>query len=536
MDREFVYTGAIGQTTEILGAQVNAMAGVGKLAEALLGATTGAAAGLHCIPSSPGALTVQLLPGQLYAMETVDSVAFSDAGTNSNPLIKQYLLWTTAVLSCPAPTTAGYSVNYLIQVEPEEVDGNLVTLEYFNPAMLTDPSALPWSGPNNSGGQQPTTRTSTLNVTAKAGTPALAGTQTTPAPDSGYVGLWVVTVTQGQTVITSANISEYSGAVFIPNLLALAPLYSVADTGTANAAAISVSSVLGLAVGQSFIVKKSASANTGAVTLAVNSFTAVSVVWPDGTALAAGDWPASCTAILEYDGTHFNFMTAPGPTVFPRTGRLLRTTIFTNVSGTQYVQVDGGAATTTGAGTFTPLAAANTTEIELSGGGGGSAGAGATTSGQNSAGGGGSSGASAWKRIVGAIGGAQTVTVGAGGSGGVGSATGGNGGATSVGALVAANGGLGGSTAGPTASTSTFYASPGAAPAAGSSGTINQPGRLGNGGLVLASQGVNEGGIAGNVLGGYYGSGGGPVFNPVSAGALTGQAGVSGIVIIREFA
>lgn len=217
-------------------------------------------------------------------------------------------------------------------------------------------------------------------------------------------------------------------------------------------------------------------------------------------------------------------------------GRLLRTTIFTNISGTQYVQVDGGAATTTGATTFTPLAAATTTEIELSGGGGGSAGASATTSGQNSAGGGGSSGASAWKRIVGAIGSAQTVTVGAGGSGGVGAATGGNGGATSVGALVAANGGLGGSPAGPASSSSNFYATPGSAPAAGSSGTINQPGRLGNGGLVLASQGVNEGGIAGNVLGGYYGSGGGPVFNPVSAGALTGQAGVSGIVIIREFA
>jgi hypothetical protein len=48
------------------------------------------------------------------------------------------------------------------------------------------------------------------------GTAATTGSQTTPAPSTGYVGLWVVTLTNGQTSITAANIAAYPGAPFIP--------------------------------------------------------------------------------------------------------------------------------------------------------------------------------------------------------------------------------------------------------------------------------------------------------------------------------
>jgi hypothetical protein len=237
MDRNFVYDAALGQAIDILAPQVNAMSSVSKFAEALLALPASAAAGLGCIPSTPPALTVQVLPGQLYATETVDAVAFGDVGTNSNALLKQFVTWASKTLSCPAPTTTGFSINYLIEAQPAEVDGDLETLEYFNPAIATDPSAPAWSGPNNTGAQQPTTRKATLNITAKAGVPAAAGTQVTPAPDAGYFGLWVVTVTQGQLTITSGNISGYPGAVFIPNLFNLLPLSGGTMTGPLTAPA-----------------------------------------------------------------------------------------------------------------------------------------------------------------------------------------------------------------------------------------------------------------------------------------------------------
>ena len=72
------------------------------------------------------------------------------------------------------------------------------------------------------------------------------------------------------------------------------------------------------------------------------------------------------------------------------TGRLLRTTVYTRASfnGTQQVSVDGGASTTSGAGTFTALATTTKVIVEVIGAGAGS-GSTATTSAVSASGGGG---------------------------------------------------------------------------------------------------------------------------------------------------
>jgi len=112
------------------------------------------------------------------------------------------------------------------------VDANPVALPYYN---ASNP-AQPYSGPNNSGTAQNTTRKGTIVLTAKAGVAAATGTQITPSADSGNVGLWVVTVANGQTQIIAGNIAQVSGAPFITNTLTmLAPLASPAFTGTPTA-------------------------------------------------------------------------------------------------------------------------------------------------------------------------------------------------------------------------------------------------------------------------------------------------------------
>lgn len=92
------------------------------------------------------------------------------------------------------------------------------------------------------------------------------------------------------------------------------------DAGTANAVSISsVSPALtgAVAAGTLFEVVKIASANTDAMTATISG-QAGTVIWADGTALVAGDWPASGAALLMFDGSHYRILSFAGPSVFPR--------------------------------------------------------------------------------------------------------------------------------------------------------------------------------------------------------------------------
>ena len=90
------------------------------------------------------------------------------------------------------------------------------------------------------------------------------------------------------------------------------------DTGTANALAIALPGTT-LTAGMPMRIKKIASANTGAITINVNTRGAISAVWDDGSAFAAGDWPASAVGEGIYDGTVIRMNGPLGPTVFART-------------------------------------------------------------------------------------------------------------------------------------------------------------------------------------------------------------------------
>jgi hypothetical protein len=114
-----------------------------------------------------------------------------------------------------APGVSGESINYLIEATFQEGDGTPVVLPYYN---ATNPT-MPYSGPANSGVPQNTVRNQIVELQLKAGAPAAAGTQVTPAVDSGWVGLYVITVNYGQTTVTSSSISVYPGAPFLAEKL-----------------------------------------------------------------------------------------------------------------------------------------------------------------------------------------------------------------------------------------------------------------------------------------------------------------------------
>jgi len=92
-----------------------------------------------------------------------------------------------------------------------------------------------------------------------------------------------------------------------PTLQAQATNYAV-DAGTANAIVVSLTpapAALAALTGAPLRVKKSAAANTAAVTIAVDGLPATPLVHGDGTAIGSGELPANGLFSTIFDGTNF---------------------------------------------------------------------------------------------------------------------------------------------------------------------------------------------------------------------------------------
>ena len=225
MDRVIVYPGAIPQDTDLLSPQRNAMIALGYLARATLGTST-VVDGLACTQTTVASMSVVVAPGSVTSLTTIDPNAYGSlAADSTDPLVKMGINTASTTLGpMSAPSTAGQSVVYLVQAAFSETDTGSLVLPYYN---SSNPSS-PYSGPANAGTAQNTKRAQTVTLQLKQGTAATTGSQTTPAPDSGYIGLYAITIANGQSTITSANIATLSTAPFIPyKLPSLTPGFGV---------------------------------------------------------------------------------------------------------------------------------------------------------------------------------------------------------------------------------------------------------------------------------------------------------------------
>lgn len=339
MDRQIVYPGSIPLETDLLSGEKNGMLAIAAIANALFGTTT-IGNGLACTPTSPASMQVKLAAGEIYQLKNVDDTAFSSLNADTaHQVMKQGINLDSVNLSCPAPATVGQSINYLIQATFTEADATSVVLPYYN---ASDPSTA-YSGPANSGTPQPTVRKGTVTLTAKAGTSATTGTQTTPAADANNIGLWVVSVAHSDTSITSGAITAAAGAPLVPIGGILASIvatvfasraegaagtnttksvspdvlaqsvqnggfaYAGAVGGTANAlTAALVPAPASLYTGLRVIVIPGSN-NTTAATLNLNAL-GVKNIKLGSSALAGGELVAGELAVLVYDGTQFQLL------------------------------------------------------------------------------------------------------------------------------------------------------------------------------------------------------------------------------------
>lgn len=309
MDRQIVYPGAIPLETDLLNTNKNAMVGLSKLAAAILGTAT-MLNGFAVTPTGPASLQVYCAPGEIYALTNLDGTAYSSlAADTTHQILKQGISLDQVTLNCPAPATAGQSINYLIEVAYQDSDANAVVLPYYN---ASNPSQA-YSGPANAGTAQNTVRKGIASIVAKAGIAATTGSQTTPAPDAGYVGAYVVTVANGQTQILAGNIVQYSAAQILPALgLIVGGLQGnacniSAASGTADAITGAYTPAISVLANGMTLYVRASSANattTPTFTPASGTIAAKQIVKGAGSALAAGDIAGGGHWIeLQYDLT-----------------------------------------------------------------------------------------------------------------------------------------------------------------------------------------------------------------------------------------
>ncbi len=211
MDRNLVYPGSIPLDSDLLNLNRNTMVALGFLAQTVLG-TSPVVDGLACVPTSPPSLGVIVQPGSITQLSVVDTLSFGSLPADTiDPLVKIGINLQSTSFTLAAPSTSGQSINYLIQATLQEADTTPVVLPYYNAA---NPS-LPYSGPGNSGTAQNTQRIQRAQLQLKAGAPAATGSQSTPPIDSGWTGLYVISVAYGQSAITATAINTLPGAPFL---------------------------------------------------------------------------------------------------------------------------------------------------------------------------------------------------------------------------------------------------------------------------------------------------------------------------------
>lgn len=215
MDRQTVYRGELPYESDLLSSERFLYEGLGLAFRDLIGTST-VVSGLVAAPG--GLLTVSMGPGRIYSLQNLEPTVWGQtlgvgglaADTNADhQIVKQGLYRdTTALSGFPAPGTAGQSVNYLIQAAFSETDSTGVQRQFFNTTAPTVPILQTVAN----------VRQDRVVLTIKAGAAAVTGSQVTPTADANNVPLWIVTVANGQTVISGGNIVQHPQAPILVGL------------------------------------------------------------------------------------------------------------------------------------------------------------------------------------------------------------------------------------------------------------------------------------------------------------------------------
>lgn len=186
----------------------DAMLGDLYLAQDVLGQTYTVASGFGATSTSTLAITIA--SGQLYIQAQTDALAVAAGDLAADTTIIEQQAWNPAqsIVLTTSALAAGQSQWVLLQagftqtdtIAPNDPDNGL--LNFFNSANWSEPLV----GPGGNGLTVPTLRTNGVILNAVYGNPATTGSQSPPNTTSGYVGLYLIDLAYGQTVVTQGDI------------------------------------------------------------------------------------------------------------------------------------------------------------------------------------------------------------------------------------------------------------------------------------------------------------------------------------------
>lgn len=325
--RVIVYPNEIPSSGDVLRSNMYRMVDVSELAATVLGVGLNypvQVRDLACTQTSPPSLQVAVGTGVLYAQQVYDA---TDYGTipadTTDVLYKQAVSFGGTLLTCPVPVNVGDSVIHLVEAIFQTVDANPTSRPYFNSANPPQPLFQ----------TQSDTRQDIVNIVLKPGIASVSPSP--PAPDAGYVGLYYIHVTHGQTTILNSDITKVPNAPFITESLPMklsqtsadaryvkqsdlqeGAYYSANDTGSVNAIVVTPSPAYSAYLPYSRITVKVANTNTGAVTLNISGLGAIAVKKHTDSGLAAltgNELIAGSIYTFIYDGTQFQLMNPEFP-------------------------------------------------------------------------------------------------------------------------------------------------------------------------------------------------------------------------------
>jgi len=232
MNRSILYDQEQGRDFDFLGFEHDVLLGLGFSVQDILGQTTTVISGFAATPTGPATLTINLAAGRCYQQADADATAVGDIPQDTS-VIEQQGFYAGATVTLVPPAVAGHSQWNLIEAQFSQSDvvragdPNGGIPPFYNSANPSEPL----NGQGNLGDVSPTERASLCIIQVIQGVSATTGSEAPPSPTSGWVPLYLVDLTNGQTQITSGEIlvagpsvglnvpSNYPYAPFLAGLL-----------------------------------------------------------------------------------------------------------------------------------------------------------------------------------------------------------------------------------------------------------------------------------------------------------------------------
>ncbi len=208
MDRSFIYSNQIARSFDEIWQRRDIAYAIGWLMQSFFGSSDTFVDGFVATETLVPSLTINMTEGRLYGLAEMDSTSMGALSADTTLIMQQGHKAAHTITLSTAGLTAGQSRWALIEakfLQDDEIragDPSAGVFFYFN----ADDPTQPFEGPADSGSDQPSVRRGAVTIQTTYGAAASTGSQVAPSPSSGFVPLYLILLTNGQTTITNGNI------------------------------------------------------------------------------------------------------------------------------------------------------------------------------------------------------------------------------------------------------------------------------------------------------------------------------------------